>query len=490
MRNLLLASAAVLGATSGLAFAQAPAGNQSQGQYIAPRVGGPAANNNNNNWGVANAVSGDAAASPITRLYPPNTDAVPTPGTIVIRLNGKIQADFGFYNSSADHIGAVKLNPVMVSSYMRLYPGFDGMAANGLRYGASIELRENFNNANAVNQTAFLPAAATTGVTVSSSGSSNTSTQTVFVRRSFTYVATDQAGIIRLGVTDGVQGLMDPGIFTSQSWDAGVGNFNGGTAQALQAANAQIPFIWVSQAGAEYGSNKVVYLSPQFMGLDVGFEYAPNAGNGNQINGPTCSTGSVNCVNVSSGLTGTPNWMNKFAFGARYQQVFSGIDVKLMGVYNVSGQQGSSTATKYNNLSFANIGAAVSAMGFTVAADWLTGATNSGQYALQPAGGKSANAVVTGLTYANGPLVLGAEVGMVDSQGAAAMVGKSQRHEFEVAFGGNYTVAPGLQIVGEYLYEQRHQGGWNFNAATSGGAAGTTTDVKGQGVLISTVLSW
>jgi len=489
MRKLLLASAAVLGATSGLAFAQAPAGNQMTGQYVAPRVGGPAANNNNNNWGTANTVSGDAAASPITRLYAPNTVAVPTPGTIVIRLNGKIQADFGFYNSSADRIGAVKLNPVMVSSYMRLYPGFDGMAANGLRYGASIELRENFNNANAVNQTAFAPTAATTGVTISSSGSANSSTQTVFVRRAFTYLATDQAGIIRLGNTDGVQGLMDPGIFTSQSWDGGVGNFNGGTAQALQAANAQIPFIWVSQAGAEYGNNKIVYLSPQFMGLDVGIDYSPNAGNGNQINGPTCSTGAITCVNVSSGLTGSPNWINKFTFGARYMTVLSGIDLKAYGTYVVAGQQGSSSATKFDNLSFAQLGAAVTTMGFTVAADWLTGATNSGQYAMRPAGGKSMNAVVAGLTYANGPFVVGAEVGMVDSQGAAAMVGKSQRHEFEVAFGGTYTVAPGLAIVGEYLYEQRHQGGWNFNTG-SGGAAGATTDVKGQGVLVSTVLSW
>ena len=48
MRKLLLATAAMLGATSGLALAQAPVGAQSEGQFVAPRVGGPAANNNNN----------------------------------------------------------------------------------------------------------------------------------------------------------------------------------------------------------------------------------------------------------------------------------------------------------------------------------------------------------------------------------------------------------------------------------------------------------
>ena len=53
MRKLLLASAAILGATGGLAFAQTPA-HPNQGQMAAPYAGGPAANNNNNVWGIAN----------------------------------------------------------------------------------------------------------------------------------------------------------------------------------------------------------------------------------------------------------------------------------------------------------------------------------------------------------------------------------------------------------------------------------------------------
>ena len=32
----------------------------------------------------------------------------------------------------------------MLNSFMRLYFGADAMATNGLRYGAGIELRENF----------------------------------------------------------------------------------------------------------------------------------------------------------------------------------------------------------------------------------------------------------------------------------------------------------------------------------------------------------
>ena len=68
---------------------------------------------------------------------------------------------------------------------MRLYFGADAMATNGLRYGAGIELRENF------------PGSVGTNTNTGSSGYS--STETVFVRRAFTYVAGENWGLVRLG---------------------------------------------------------------------------------------------------------------------------------------------------------------------------------------------------------------------------------------------------------------------------------------------------
>ena len=243
MRKLLLASAAILGATGGLAFAQAPA-NQNQGQYAGPYGAGPAANNNNNAWGIANTPTGGAAAGPLSIIYAPNVTAVPAPGTVVIRLNGRVEVDMSAIFTSADkgvtNTGAptgFKTSPLGIGSYMRLYPGFDGAAANGLRYGAAIELRENF--ASGVNAGAGAANAAT-----ATSPSANTSGQTVFVRRAFTYLASDKAGIVRFGQADGVLGLFDNCIFTSGCWDAGLGNFNGGANQSLSpSAGVAIPFV-------------------------------------------------------------------------------------------------------------------------------------------------------------------------------------------------------------------------------------------------------
>src|SRR3954454_17199829 len=115
---------------------------------------------------------------------------------------------------------------------MRLYPGFDGLAANGLRYGASVELRQNFGSG--------------LSGTSAAGPSATSSAQTVYVRRAFTYLASDNVGLVRLGQTDGVLGLCDNCIFTSQCWDAGLSNINGGANQniAPQAA-AAIPFVWL-----------------------------------------------------------------------------------------------------------------------------------------------------------------------------------------------------------------------------------------------------
>jgi predicted porin len=182
----------------------------------------------------------------------------------------------------------------------------------------------------------------------------------------------------------------------------------------------------------------------------------------------------------------------------RYQRDFGPVDVKAFGFYETAGKEdlttlayaqpskGGNPATfRYDNLSFYEAGVAVTSKNLTLAATYIGGAVN-GQLAMRPTGGVPTNAVVAGLTYASGPIILAAEIGVVDTQGDARLTHISQRREEEIAFGGSYKLAPGLQLVGEYTYTQRHQGGFDFNQ----NAPGTTRDVKGQGVVVSTVLTW
>ena len=221
------------------------------------------------------------------------------------------------------------------------------------------------------------------------------------------------------------------------------------------------------------------------------------------------------CINVSSGNDPT-RWLNQVGVGLRYQQNFGPVDFKAFGFYETAGKENLTTSAytttaqaragtsiggvasgnqtlRYDNLSFYNAGIAVTAANITLAADYIGGAIN-GQLNMRPTGGVPTNAVMTGLTYAKGPIVLGAQVGVIDTQGDARLTGVSQRHETEIALGGAYKVAPGIQMVGEYTYVQRHQGGFDFNQGAlgnSGRGPGTATrDSKGQGLMFATVLTW
>jgi hypothetical protein len=226
MRKLLLASAAIVGAGAaigGSAYAQpatppappAPVVTTPQMQTLTTANSGNSANSNNN----------------YQAAMLPGTVANPTPGTMVVRFNGAVWSEFflgggdGFVGrgptvASTGGLGPFtpggpafittgpgtnagqKLNNYAMGTYFRLYPGVDAMASNGLRYGAQVELRENFSAAQA-----------NTGAT---GGSGLTSGQTMYVRRAFVYVAGENWGLIRFGQTDGVTGIFDNGITTGQ----------------------------------------------------------------------------------------------------------------------------------------------------------------------------------------------------------------------------------------------------------------------------------
>jgi predicted porin len=139
--------------------------------------------------------------------------------------------------------------------------------------------------------------------------------------------------------------LFDNCIFTSQCWDAGLGTIDAGANQETAPSGVSPPFVWLSQVGAEYANNKIVYLSPQIYGFDFGVQYGPNQGNafadatGNTPIGlTTCNQANANCITVSSGNDPT-RWINQFGVGLRYQHVFGAVDFKTYGFYETAGKE-------------------------------------------------------------------------------------------------------------------------------------------------------
>jgi predicted porin len=549
MRKLLLASVATLASTGGLlgtAVAQAPGPISpitvpaqpptfSQGQVATtPSWSPPAGANNNNNY-----------QAPML----PGAVANPTPGTIVVHLNGRVVAEgMGTWTSVDNHlvtataqpgignattapagspggpalaagaatpnattlgnngIGSVKVQPQNISSYARLYAGADGMATNGLRYGAAIEIRENFTGQISNNG--------------SSGASGYSSLETTYVRRAFVYMAGDQWGIVRAGQADGLISIYDNGVTTFQFLPSG--NLNGGDLQDWPSSVAP-PFVFLGQAGNEYDNNKLVYMSPQIAGFDFGLQYAPNTSNGfgmaNTTNGLGnsiissgtgtglgCSVANSGCPSLSSGpgIQDGSRMINQTAVGVRYQGLLGGVGVLAYGVYEFSGhadytglttpsilgitsQPGSKFNGQYNNLSIGSGGLALSYAGVTVGGNVIGGQMN-GQLGLQPKNGAPLVGYLLGAKYTAGPLVFGI-VGMEYwEQGTVTLAGITQRRARGIDTGVSYQIAPGLSTYAEYIWNDQYQGGNNFISGAINSNA--NNNLKGQGFLIGQMVNF
>jgi predicted porin len=480
MRQLLLSGTAVLllASSGDLAFAQ-PAPNELPPNVMEGVVAKPlpiqSANNANNRSVVAQT----------------NGIANPTPGSIVVHLNGRVLFGAVAESSTLDvfqaapNLPPTKLDPLGTVGFMRIFSGVDGMATNGLRYGASIELRQDFGPS--------------VGSTANSGGSANSFSSTVFVRRAFTYFANDKFGIVRLGQGDGPIGLFDAGITTFQTFDTGGWDSD---LTGTVPANAQVAFPFSSLQGAEYIPSKFVYMSPQLAGFDFGFAYAPNNGALNQ--GPTinsltstaatlttCGVAASGCSTLAAStvpLDGS-RFRNYTETGIRYQGSFGPIGLYGFGLYVNSGHVNVKPAvpgSQFNGLNYGDFGLVATYGGWTFGGHGTIGQYN-GVNALQPKGGAPASAWLVGLQYATGPFVAGASYYVYNSQGSPLTVGIAQRREVGLAIGATYTLAPGLDLIASYLYGTRHQGDFDFATGTVGPFNNNT---KVQLVSLATYVKW
>ena len=273
MRKLLLAGVAMLSGTVGLASV---ASAQLQTQYpYTPPPGSTPVPNSGQPYGPATAteIPSYGSAAPLA------------PGNVTVRLAGRLIAYFGggsdsgrnpgFINGTAASIqegktasANTKLADYQVFEYARLYPSFDGIAANGLKYGAFLEIRQDNGNA---------PGGGANG---SISGAAN-GRGAMYFRRETGYFGTDNAGFVRFGATDQPTSLFITGTF--ENFDDG--GWNGDPAGGTNNTPGMLTGGWNNMwpfpdQGALYTTNKIVYVSPKFANLvDFGVSFAPNSGN-------------------------------------------------------------------------------------------------------------------------------------------------------------------------------------------------------------------
>lgn len=472
MRRFLLTTAAVAGA----AFCLAGVANAQQAAFPPPPAGeaGPS-------FGVFGTTPQTASAA--------EAPGVAAPNSFVVHLNGRINWYAGVAGTSANQastlavnpdtglltpIGENKLDPYSFVGYLRLYPGFNAVAANGLKYGVVGEIRM---------PGGFGGAGPTSGAT--------TSHETLYWHTAYGYIGSDQLGDFRFGMGPNATALWQ-GNFTTEGFNDGAWD---GDVPAM-VPGAAFPVFPFADDDPLWTGNKIVYLSPNFSGFQFGASFQPNSSNLQDANCPTLAA-SAACAAAASAPFGliTNRVRNMVDVAGMYNGEFAGVGIGAMASYVGSGHGNSSTpdVINYHGYSVGVFGLSLSYAGFTLAGNVNYGESN-GDWSLQPDGGVNQIAWIVGGQYAAGPVVVGASYFKNDMAGnwlPDTGVARTE-NDWGIAAGGTYSLVPGMGVYLSYLYGQRHQDGWNFNAGapSSEVAGGGGNNTRAQVIAIGTVLSW
>lgn len=494
MRKLLLASVAALGVTAVMSdpgFAQYA--DDDSGQAVSPApgtitvrlngrfraFGGIVADGDANRALFVNPTTGGTATAvrSATGAFGVRSTAS---NAVITPTAGAIAAGTGVPTSL---VGATlqynKNSNYTIQEYARLYPGFDGVAANGLKYGASLEIRQD--NASGAGG----------GVYGSISQQSRQRAE-LYLRREWGYIGTNTLGTVRFGAADGPATLFMTGNFENFNdggWNGDVNNYPAGNTQPTW------PF---ADVGNLYTTNKVIYLSPQFYGFDAGVSFEPSSasvglGSSNGCNGSDNinafivagqSNAGAGCDRLASTSTGDyTRRRNTVDVGLRYRGTFGPVGLAANAGYIGGGKVDDSTVpltagnrNQYDGLSVGVGGVAVTYAGFTVGG-MAQGGRFNGQWSLTPEGAADSSAYVVGASYTFGPVVVGTQLFQYNSPGSSGPVGSGsglglttasnvgfspyagQRRERGVAAGGTYSVAPGLALYLSYLWGDRKENG-------------------------------
>jgi predicted porin len=376
---------------------------------------------------------------------------VPTPGQVIVRLGGHINFYAMAVSDSGDKGVGFKQDQYTFADYVHLNPSVDGIAANGLKYGAFVDIWQERNSA---------PGGGTGG----SISAADRVRGNLYVRREWAYLGTDALGTVRMGSGDPVAGLYQTGTFENFN----DGGWNGDVENEISVNAAPTwPFALV---GNLYTPTTITYLSPQFHGFEVGASFQPNTGNVSDFDG-SCSTAGTGCdrLSASSDPADLARRKDMINIEMRYRASLGAV-----GVATELGWVGSehvhndgvpvASAVKFTGFNQGIFGLALTYGGVTVGGHLMAGRFN-GQWGLAPANGPSAFAWLGGASYTFGPMIVGGSFFQYNSAGNSFQnLGPNvgQLRERGVALGGTYSLTPGVSLLLSVLYGDRKESGYDL----------------------------
>ncbi|MFA5119953.1 porin [Zavarzinia sp.] len=192
----------------------------------------------------------------------------------------------------------------------------------------------------------------------------------------------------------------------------------------------------------EFGgdASKVIYISPQLSGFQFGLSYSPDScEDNNAAAGSPCNNGGFEADNNAGAGNG-----QQFAAALAFSKEFSGVNLGLSATYswNESEGAGLKDVTLYGF--GANVGAPVGAGTVTLGGSYLA-TKNLGGFK-----DVDADAFDAGLQYAQGPWTVGVQSAWYSDDGTNDDI-------YAVSFGGGYEVATGLGVSAGMIHYDRQR---------------------------------
>jgi predicted porin len=347
-------------------------------------------------------------------LTPAPAPSIAGAGGLTVRLGGYFEfsaANIQDDNDRATRLGAAHGQARRKNDFrndMELNVFVDGSAANGMAYGAVLEMQ---------------------GDNVTGGSGVDFDEMYGFFKGSW--------GEFRFGQVDSAASLISvrapaAGALGGDAvWDEFVSN------TGLFAGN---PYV---TSGINDGNDatKVIYLSPQFFGFDVGVSYAANSGEGERVDTQRDRVGTA--ANPGGVVD------NEISVALRYRGTIGAVGLQgSAGAMWGDGPARTPTA-EFESISAYFFGAQISAFGFAVGGEYAFGKYNGasvGRTALRK-GLDDSNHWLAGATYTLGSVVLGAVYGNGTQDNGGTL---KDRDHTVWGIGVLYNLAPGLGLYAAY----------------------------------------
>lgn len=396
-----------------------------------------------------------------------------------VRIGGYFQAYYGYTQQTGNSATNVSMNTIGgsdangaggnaaasarlghndFSSDAEIHVFVNGKTANGLSYGAVVEM--------AFNQMEG---------SVRNNGRRTVNDKTTaYIDEMYAFISSPTLGQIRFGDEDGpMGGLMNAGWVT---------NFGTGGVYGYWENFTVRPNRTTTSPGGLGDNTKVIYLSPQVFGFDLGVSFAFNEGSGEDT-GCLNSFSSINCDRVYA-ITGPGNNARSHQLPGRTNELQAMLRWRgnIMGV-GIAASAGLMTSQVIRSVDLAGnivknlqspevyqVGLQASYLGFTLGGSYMWGNT-SFFYIPISRGQKGFEQFFVGGSYTFGPITVGANAfwgsysntapGGSGVNGAALFTapGFPSQRRYAFSVGANYRLAPGMDLVAEWVQHSTSQPG-------------------------------